>query len=133
MFKFWKKSSTKQDEILSLTRELAEAKAGKAAAEAEVKVLREFNARIDDEAKRGLNMLTRGLAGYDFWNDPEKEAVRAKEVEKEAADAKPIVPVSGRDWARVNQEIEDAIQRKDTLKRRQEAIDQMKESQNVSQ
>lgn len=112
----------KTREYLDLQKQLAEALAKAAANEGEIKVLREMNGRLDDEAKRALNMLTRGLAGYDFWNDPEKEAKRAAEVEQEAAAAEPIIPVSGRDWSRVAQQIEDEIERKATLERRKNQI-----------
>lgn len=119
----------KTREYLELQKQLAEAKAQAKAGEAEIKVLREVNARLDDEAKRALNMLTRGLAGYDFWNDPEKEKQRASQVEKEMLDAQPKIPETGRDWSIVGQQIEDAKERQMTLLRRQEAVAEIVNSQ----
>jgi hypothetical protein len=112
----------KTSEYLELQKQLAAALAQAKAGEAEIKVLRELNQRLDDEAKRAMNMLTRGLAGYDFWNDPAKEAERAANIEKETQDAQPTVPVSGRDWSRVGQQIEDEQERQLTLLRRKNQI-----------
>lgn len=109
-------------EYMELQKQLAEALAKAAAAEAEARLLREFNGRLDEEAKRGMNMLTRGLAGYDFWNDPEKEKERAVIAEQEAAAAEPAVPTTGRDWSRIGQQIEDEKNRLETLERRKNQI-----------
>lgn len=125
----------KTREYLELQRQLAEATAQAEAGKAAIGLLREMNSRLDEEAKRALNMLTRGLAGYDFWNDPEKEAQRASQVEKEALDAQPKVPETGRDWSRIGQDIENEKERQLTLLRRQEAVAEivnLQEKKNVS-